>query len=62
MTPFASAETITGAVLEKQRGCEERKRKYLHEHFLQDNHHGFLNDAQVTLIDKTQASDSTKRE
>ena len=34
----------------------------MHEHFLQDNHHGFLNDAQVTLIDKTQASDSTKRE
>ena len=26
------------------------------------DHHGFLNDAQVTLIDKTQASDLTKRE
>ena len=41
---------------------EECKQKYLHEHFLQDDHHGFLNDAQVTLIDKTQASDTTKRE
>ena len=36
---------------------EECKQKYLHEHFLQDDHHGFLNDVQVTLIDKTQASD-----
>ena len=35
--------------------------KYLHEHFLQDGHHGFLNDTQVTLIDKRQASDPTER-
>ena len=41
---------------------EECKQKYLHEYFLQDYHHGFLNDAQVTLIGKTQASDPTKRE
>ena len=61
MTPFRSVGTITGAVLEKQRG-EECKQKYLHEHFFQDDHHGFLNDAQATLIDKTQASDPTKRE
>ena len=27
-----------------------------------DDHHGFLNDVRVTLIDKTQASDHTKRE
>ena len=40
---------------------EECKQKYLHEHFLQYDHHGFLNDAQVTLINKTQASDTTKR-
>ena len=40
---------------------EECKQKYLHEHVLQDDHHGFFNDAQVTLIDKTQASDPTKR-
>ena len=29
--------------------------------FLQDGHHGFLNDTQVTLIDKRQASDPTER-
>ena len=28
---------------------QECKQKYLHEQFLQDDHHGFLNDAQVTL-------------
>ena len=33
----------------------------LHEHFLQDDHHGFLNHAHVTLIDKTQASNPNKR-
>ena len=41
---------------------EESKQNYLHKHFLQDDHHGFLNDSQVTLIDETQASDPTKRE
>ena len=41
---------------------EECKQKCLHEHFLQDDHHGFINDAHVTLIDKTQASDPTKRD
>ena len=40
---------------------EECKQKYLHEHFLQDDFHGFLNDAQTTL-NKTQASDPIKRE
>ena len=34
----------------------------MHEHFLQDNHHGFFNNPQVTLIDKTQVSCPTKRE
>ena len=46
----------------KEEKGEECKQKYLHEHFLQDDHHGFFNDAQVTLIDKTQASDLAKRE
>ena len=40
---------------------EECKQKYLYEHYLQDDHHGVLNDAQVTLIDKTQTSYLTKR-
>ena len=38
------------------------KQKFLQNHFLQDDHHGFLGDVEVTLIDKTQASDPTKRE
>ena len=41
---------------------EECKQKYLHEHFLQDDHYRFLNDTQITLIYKTQPSDPTKRE
>ena len=31
-------------------------------HFLQRDYQGFLKDAEVQLIDKTQASDPTKRE
>ena len=59
MTPFGSIATITGAALEKQRGVKnvKKKKKNLHEHFLQDEHHGFLNAAMVTLMDKTQVSD-----
>ena len=37
------------------------KQQFLENHFLQDDRHGFL-DVEVTLIDKTQASDPTKRE
>ena len=40
---------------------EEWKQKHLHEKVLQDDHHGFLNDAHVALTDKTQASDPTKK-
>ena len=53
-----------------QNGCwkpasgniESCKQQFLQNHFLLDNHHGFLEDSEVTLIDKTQASDPTKRE
>ena len=41
---------------------ESCKQQFLQNHFLQDDHHGFLEDVEVTLIDKTQASDPTKRE
>ena len=41
---------------------ESRKQQFLQNHLLQDDHHGFLEDVEVTLIDKTQASDPTKRE
>ena len=34
---------------------------FLQNRFLQDDHHGFLEDVEVTLIYKTQASDLTKR-
>ena len=37
-----------------------RMQTLLHEHFLQDDHHGFLNHAHVTLIDKTPASNPNK--
>ena len=38
------------------------KQQFLQNHFLQDDHRGFLEDADVILIDKTQAYDPTKRE
>ena len=41
---------------------ENVKQKFLQSHFLQPDHKGFLKDVEVRLIDKTQASDLTKRE
>ena len=35
------------------------KQKFLQGHFIQDDHKGFLEDVEVTLIDKTQSSDPT---
>ena len=41
---------------------ENVKQKFLQSHFLQDDHKGFLEDAEVRLINKTQDSHPTKRE
>ena len=41
---------------------ESCKQQFLQNHFFQDDHPGFLEDFKVTLIDKTQTSDPTKRE
>ena len=41
---------------------ENCKQQFFKNHFLQDDHHGFLEDVEVTLIDKTQASYPTKGE
>ena len=41
---------------------ESCKQQFLQKYFLQDDHHGFLEDLEGRLIDKTQASDPTKRE
>ena len=41
---------------------EEIKQKFLHEHFLKDDHHGFEKDVSICLIDKTQSSDPHKSE
>ena len=41
---------------------ENVKQNFLQSYFLQRDHQGFLNDVKVRLIDKTQASDPTKRE
>ena len=40
---------------------ETCKQQFLQNQFLQDDHHGFLEDVGVTLNDKTQASDPSKR-
>ena len=41
---------------------ENIKQKLYQSHFLQGDHQGFLKYVEVWLIDKTQASDPTKRE
>ena len=41
---------------------ENVKQKFFQSHFLQRDHRGFHKDVEVRLIDKTQASDSTKTE
>ena len=40
---------------------ENVKQKFLQSHFSQRDHQGFLKDVEVRLIDKTEASDPTKR-
>ena len=52
--PFNETFVILSAILLKQ--------KFLHEHFLKDDHHGFEKDVIICLIDKTQSSDPHKRE
>ena len=36
---------------------EEIKQRFLGEHFLKDDHHGFEKDVSICLINKTQSSD-----
>ena len=43
------------------RGAEVPQ-KYLHEHFMGENRRGLEKDVEITLIDKTDPSDPTKRE
>ena len=40
---------------------ENCKQKFSRSHFLQDNHKGFLEEANLRLIDKTLGSDPTER-
>ena len=41
---------------------EQCMQRHLYEHFNLPDHSGFLNDVSVTLIDKTDPTDPTKRE
>ena len=41
---------------------ESCKKQFLQNHFLQDDHHGRLEDVEVTSSDKAQTSDPIKRE
>ena len=40
----------------------QMSKRHLYEHFNLPDHSGFLNDVSVTLIDKTDPTDPTKRE
>ena len=46
----------------KSGDMENVKQKFFQSHFLQRGHQGFLKDVEHRLIDKTQASDPTKRD
>ena len=35
---------------------------FFHQHFLSEGHHGLVNDCEITLIDKTDSPDLTRRE
>ena len=41
---------------------EDHMQKYLHDHFLSEDHDGLLNNVEITLIDKTDPSDPERRE
>ena len=41
---------------------ESCKQQVLQNPFSQEDHHGFVEDVEITLIDKTQAFDPTNRE
>ena len=41
---------------------EDHMQKYLHDHFLTEDHDGLLNNVEITLIDKTDPSDPERRE
>ena len=41
---------------------EKYMQEYLYSHFESEGHNGFLEDVSITLIDKTDGSDPTKRE
>ena len=46
----------------KEERGESDTPKYLHDHFLSEDHHGLLNNVDITLIDKTDPSDPERRE
>ena len=52
---------ITSLAKGKQRG-EDCMQKYFHDHFLSEGHNGLINDVDIVFIDKTDPSDSTRRE
>ena len=46
----------------KAQRCEEHMQPELFEHFHSEEHNGFLQDCSITLIEKTDGSDATRRE
>ena len=38
------------------------RQNYFHQHFLSEDHHGLLEDCEISPIDKTDSSDHTRRE
>ena len=36
--------------------------KYFHDHFLSEDYNGLINDVEIVFIDKTDQSDTTRRE
>ena len=42
--------------------CGTPPQSFFHQHFLSEGHHGLVTDCEITLIDKTDSSDRTRRE
>ena len=46
----------------KAKRGEDHTQKYFHEHFLNHDHNGLINEIEIILIGKTDQSDHTRRE
>ena len=59
---LSAFDGIIKSLLKKTESGEDCMQRYLHEHFLSQDHKGLINDVEIIFIDKTDPSDLTRRE